>query len=120
MSLMTHLPLNDLLVKRNKTREEAIRKFTDEGLASVELSWLSDYNLVFTAEFEALEGLPQITFKLKDESLNEIATFILDGWSGCMIVNDKRPEIAYSGPHELRKAVIEEAVIYLDKTTNPY
>lgn len=112
-------PLNNLAVKREKTRKAAFDKFINEGLAALAPERLSEYGLSFTAK-TSLWDFPHIAFVLENKDRWWIKIFILDSLTGCLITRDgKRPAKTYGGPHELRQAVMEEVIIYLEKETRP-
>lgn len=113
-------PLNDLMAKKEKIRKAAIDRYINEGLAIMIPERLGESGLSFKAEVPAPTGPPKITFKLVVTSSGKvIGSYTLDALGYLTIIGSKKPAKIYNGPRELREAVMEDMIIYLEKETNP-
>jgi hypothetical protein len=115
--LATQHPLNVLMTGRKKIQEENATRIIQECIGNLNKSGeLSDFDLHLTGELEVANGLPQLTFKLKNTDATE-AIIILDGWSGQMIVNGVPNQKSYSDPKEFHDIVRGLMIGYLEKAT---
>ncbi len=117
--LATKHPLNALMTRRKKRQETIAFEIIEKCLGNLNIKELPDFELNLYGILDTVNGLPQLSFTLVEDVIhNEVATIVLDGWSGQIIVNGM-PQKAYSDPKEFQEIILDIAFKHLEKITTP-
>jgi hypothetical protein len=121
MELSGHHGAQGIMVKRLKSRTEAVKKIIDDVLSDELVSEVEGWDLTIIGEFIEYHGTPAIQFMVCQADGEMLFRIILDGWTGRFGIDgnaENGPDELYVRPQQIQDFIRVSLDTYLEELTS--